>query len=72
MFDPGPGVRGPLDPEWGQTAIHYANYLEKAVLDIPNLIKRDKHRSSMRERKWRKRSPKARRIEEGPRLRCPV
>ena len=32
---------GPPIPDWWQTAIHYANYLEKAVLNIPNLIKRE-------------------------------
>jgi hypothetical protein len=31
---------GPPIPDWWQIAIHYANYLEKAVLDIPNEIAR--------------------------------
>ena len=32
---------GPPIPDWWQTAIHYANYLEKALLNVPNLIKRE-------------------------------
>jgi hypothetical protein len=40
-LDPEQAFAGPPIPGWWQTAIHYANYLEKAVLDIPNLIKRE-------------------------------
>jgi hypothetical protein len=32
---------GPSLPDWWQTAFHYAQYLDKAILDIPNLIKRE-------------------------------
>jgi hypothetical protein len=32
---------GPSIPDWWQTAIYYANYLDKALLDVPNLIKRE-------------------------------
>ena len=32
---------GPPIPDWWQTAIYYANYLDKALLNIPNLIKRE-------------------------------
>ncbi len=32
---------GPPIPDWWQTAIYYANYLEKALLNAPNLIKRE-------------------------------
>jgi hypothetical protein len=32
---------GPSIPDWWQTAIYYASYLDKAVLSIPNLIKRE-------------------------------
>ena len=32
---------GPPIPDWWQSAIHYANYLDKALNDGPNLIKRE-------------------------------
>jgi hypothetical protein len=32
---------GPSIPDWWQTAVYYANYLDKALLDGPNLIKRE-------------------------------
>jgi hypothetical protein len=32
---------GPPIPDWWQTAVYYANYLEKALLNAPNLIKRE-------------------------------
>lgn len=32
---------GPPIPDWWQTAIYYANYLDKALLNAPNLIKRE-------------------------------
>jgi len=41
VLTPDQAFAGPSIPDWWQTAIHYANYLDKAVLDIPNLIKRD-------------------------------
>jgi hypothetical protein len=32
---------GPAIPDWWQTAVYYANYLDKALLNVPNLIKRE-------------------------------
>lgn len=32
---------GPPIPDWWQTAVYYANYLDKALLNAPNLIKRE-------------------------------
>jgi Domain of unknown function (DUF1963) len=32
---------GPSIPDWWQTTIYYANYLDKALLNVPNLIKRE-------------------------------
>jgi Domain of unknown function (DUF1963) len=32
---------GPSVPDWWQTAIYYASYLDKAAMGIPNLIKRE-------------------------------
>src|SRR5439155_18738722 len=32
---------GPSIPDWWQTAIYYANYLNKVSVDVPNLIKRE-------------------------------
>ena len=34
-------LAGPPIPDWWQTAIHYANTLAKAVLDIPNTFERE-------------------------------
>ena len=32
---------GPSIPDWWQTAIHYANYLDKALLNVTNLLTRE-------------------------------
>jgi hypothetical protein len=40
-LDPEQAFAGSPIPDWWQTAIHYANHLEKTRLDIPNLIKRE-------------------------------
>jgi hypothetical protein len=40
-LSPEQAFTGPPIPDWWQTAIYYANYLERAVRDIPNLIKRE-------------------------------
>jgi Domain of unknown function (DUF1963) len=32
---------GPSIPDWWQTAIYYANYLDKALLNVPKLIERE-------------------------------
>ena len=41
VLTPDQAFKGPSIPDWWQTAIHYANHLEKAVLNIPNLVKRE-------------------------------
>jgi Domain of unknown function (DUF1963) len=35
------GFAGPSIPDWWQTAIYYANYLDKALLNVPTLIRRE-------------------------------
>jgi hypothetical protein len=40
-LSPDQAFAGPPIPDWWQTPIHYANYLAKAVLDIPNVFKRE-------------------------------
>jgi len=41
VLTPDQAFAGPSIPDWWQTAIHYANYLEKVLLDIPSLVKRE-------------------------------
>ena len=38
VLTPDQAFAGPSIPDWWQTAIYYANYLDKALLNIPNLI----------------------------------
>ena len=62
---------GPPIPDWWQTAIHYANYLDKALLDVPNLIKRDQGSLEYALKQGGGSAvQRAGRIEEGPSICC--
>ena len=41
ILTPDQAFAGPPIPDWWQTALHYASYLDKAIVNIPNLIKRE-------------------------------
>jgi Domain of unknown function (DUF1963) len=41
VLTPDQAFAGPPIPDWWQTAIHYAGYLDKVILNILNLIKRE-------------------------------
>ena len=57
---------GPPIPDWWQTAIHYANYLDKALLNVPNLLKREQGSLEYALKKVEEaQSKRSERVEEG-------
>ena len=62
---------GPSIPDWWQTAIHYASYLEKAFLNVPNLIKREQGSLEYApEESGGSAIPRSERVEEGQSICC--